>query len=131
MHVYPCHTDYAGVVWHGSYVEWLEAARVDCLRSWGIAYADLVALGCNLPVVDLSIRYRRPILMGMDVLVCARLLAPKRLRLPWEYEIRSGDRQTLYTTATVTLVPVDLQGNLMGRIPPVLQAILPSHGKNT
>ncbi|NEO28658.1 MAG: acyl-CoA thioesterase, partial [Kamptonema sp. SIO4C4] len=29
----PHHTDYAGVVWHGSYISWLEEARVECLRS--------------------------------------------------------------------------------------------------
>ncbi len=27
----PHHTDYAGVVWHGSYIIWLEEARVECL----------------------------------------------------------------------------------------------------
>lgn len=57
----PRHTDYAGVVWHGSYITWMEEARVECLRSIGIDVADLAALGCDLPVVDLSVRYHRPL----------------------------------------------------------------------
>ena len=30
--VLPQHTDHAGVMWHGSYLAWLEEARVDALR---------------------------------------------------------------------------------------------------
>ncbi|HBY76317.1 MAG TPA: acyl-CoA thioesterase, partial [Cyanobacteria bacterium UBA11148] len=56
VRVHPHHTDYAGVVWHGTYITWMEEARVECLRSIGIDYADLVALGCELPVVELSLR---------------------------------------------------------------------------
>ncbi|MGK7889349.1 MAG: acyl-CoA thioesterase, partial [Leptolyngbyaceae cyanobacterium] len=130
VRVHPCHTDYAGVVWHGTYVEWLEAARIECLRSWGVDYTDLAHQGCNLPVVDLAIQYRRPLLMGMEILVCARLRSPQKLRLQWEYEIRSGDRQILYTTATVTLVPVDPQGKLMRQLPPVFQGVLNNHLEN-
>ena len=59
----PHHTDYAGIVWHGSYLAWMEEARVECLRSIGIEFADLVALGCDLPVVELSIRYHQPCLL--------------------------------------------------------------------
>ncbi|NEQ96969.1 MAG: acyl-CoA thioesterase [Cyanothece sp. SIO2G6] len=127
IRVYPHHTDYAGIVWHGAYVQWLEAARVECLQSWGLTYNDLVEQGCSLPVVDLSIQYHRPLLMGMDALVCAWLRPPKKLRLQWDYAIRSGDRQTLYTTATITLVPVDRQGKLMRQLPPILQDILNSY----
>lgn len=60
----PHHTDYAGIVWHGTYLTWMEEARVECLRSIGIEFADLVALGCDLPVVELSIRYHRSVQLG-------------------------------------------------------------------
>ncbi len=29
VHAFPHHTDYAGVVWHGTYVNWMEEARVE------------------------------------------------------------------------------------------------------
>ena len=35
VRVQPHHTDYAGVVWHGTYLTWMEEARVECLRSIG------------------------------------------------------------------------------------------------
>jgi acyl-CoA thioesterase FadM len=49
--VQPHHTDYAGVVWHGTYLAWMEEARVAALRTVGVEFADLVAMGCDLPVI--------------------------------------------------------------------------------
>lgn len=37
MRVLPQHTDYAGVLWHGAYVQWLEEARVEALQAAGLA----------------------------------------------------------------------------------------------
>ncbi|MGJ3247724.1 MAG: acyl-CoA thioesterase [Elainellaceae cyanobacterium] len=114
----PHHTDYAGVVWHGSYIAWMEEARVECLRSLGISFADLVAIGCDLPVIDLSIRYHRPLLMGAEAIIKTRTQPIAGVRLKWDYEIQSPDQNHLYVTAQVTLVPVDReQGKVMRRLP--------------
>lgn len=67
--VYPHHTDYAGVVWHGTYIKWLEEARIACLQSIGLDYADLVQLGCELPVIALSTRYHSFLKMGMTAII--------------------------------------------------------------
>ncbi len=64
VRVYPHHTDYSGAVWHGTYLAWMEEARVESLRSLGIQYADWVAQGLELPVVELSLRYHRAVQMG-------------------------------------------------------------------
>ncbi|HBE33218.1 MAG TPA: acyl-CoA thioesterase, partial [Cyanobacteria bacterium UBA11368] len=114
----PHHTDYAGVVWHGSYIAWMEEARVECLRSIGIEFADLVALGCDLPVVELSVRYHRALRLGMTAVVRARMLEINGVRLNWDYQIQSLDGQELYVTAQVTLVAVDMEkGKIMRQLP--------------
>jgi len=121
----PHHTDYAGIVWHGSYVSWLEEARVECLRSLGIEFADLVAIGCDLPVVELSLRYHRQIKLGMAAIVRARMAAMEGVRLNWEYLIQSPDGQETYVTAQVTLVAVDREkGKIMRQLPPAMQDAL-------
>lgn len=120
VRVQPHHTDYAGVVWHGSYITWMEAARVECLRDAGISFADLVAEGIDLPVVNMSLRYHQIIKMGEMADVMARLAPPDRLRLNWEYEIRT-ERQ-LCVTATVSLVAVDRsKGKVLRAMPLLLQ----------
>jgi acyl-CoA thioester hydrolase len=90
VRVHPHHTDYAGIVWHGTYVTWMEAARVEYLRSHGLNFADWVASGVDLPVVDLTLRYRQSLLMGMDAVVKAWLEPRRGVRLVWQYDIQNA-----------------------------------------
>ena len=124
IRVQPHHTDYAGIAWHGSYIEWMEEARVECLRSIGINFAGLVALGCDLPVVDLSVRYHRQLRLGMAGIVRTRMAEISGVRLNWDYQVQSPDGQELYVTARVTLVAVDREkGKIMRQLPPGVEQI--------
>jgi acyl-CoA thioester hydrolase len=123
--VYPHHTDYGGIVWHGSYLTWMEEARVECLSSIGINFADLVALGCDLPVVDLSLRYHRSLRMGESAIIKTRTVDMEGVRIVWEYEIESPDRSTIYLTGMVTLVAVDREkGKIMRQLPTTVKDAL-------
>ncbi|MEG4580252.1 thioesterase family protein [Microcoleus sp. MON1_C5] len=125
VRVYPHHTDYSGAVWHGTYLAWMEEARVESLRSLGIQYADWVAQGLELPVVELSLRYHRAVQMGQSVAVRTRIAATEGVRLLWDYQIRSADTQELYVTAQVTLVGVDRDKNkIIRQLPPALKEAL-------
>jgi acyl-CoA thioester hydrolase len=123
--VYPHHTDYGGVVWHGTYLAWMEEARVACLKSIGIDFADLVAMGCDLPVVDVSIRYHRALKMGESAIVKTRTIDMEGVRIIWEYEIESVDRSIVYLTGMVTLVAVDREkGKIMRQLPATVRDAL-------
>lgn len=125
IRVYPHHTDHSGIVWHGTYVQWLEEARVEYLRVQGLEYRELVALGCELPVVELSIRYHQSLQMGEEALVQTRMREISGVRMHWDYRIQSLDRETLYLTAEVTLVAVDREkGKIMRGLPPSVKEIL-------
>jgi acyl-CoA thioester hydrolase len=123
--VHPHHTDYGGIVWHGTYLTWMEEARVQCLKSIGIDFADLVSLGCDLPVVDLSIRYRRALKMGESAIVKTRMIDMTGVRIVCEYEIQSVDRAIIYLTGVVTLVAVDREkGKIMRQLPATVKDAL-------
>jgi len=135
--VQPHHTDYAGIVWHGTYLTWLETARVEYLRSRGIGYEDLVKAGLDLPVVDLQIRYHQAIRMGTAIRVRTRLQPQSGVRLTWDYALTSIDQQTVYATATVNLIALQRPlgetessstgaGKILRRLPTVLQQALDS-----
>jgi acyl-CoA thioester hydrolase len=116
--VHPHHTDYGGVVWHGAYITWLEEARVQCLRSIGINFADLVAAGCDMPVVEMSLRYHRALRMGESAIVKTKMRNLDSVRINWDYEIQSTDRETLHLSGRVSLVAVDLEkGKIMRQLP--------------
>lgn len=125
VQVYPHHTDYAGVVWHGTYLTWMEAARVEYLRSIGINFADLVNLGCDLPVIELSIRYHLALRMGETAIVKTRLNDITGVRLNWDYKIQSPDDRHLYVTGKVILVAIDRdKGKIMRQLPPNVKNML-------
>lgn len=125
IRVQPHHTDYAGIAWHGSYIAWMEEARVECLRSIGVIFADLVAIGCDLPVVELALRYHRPLRLGMAAVVRTRIAQMSGVRINWDYQIQSPDAKELYVTARVTLVALDREkGKIMRQLPPAFSNAL-------
>lgn len=116
--VHPHHTDYGGIAWHGSYISWMEEARVECLRAVGMDYAELVALGCELPVVELNVRYHHSLKMGMQATVKTKIVESIAPRICWQYKIESPTGEQTYLTAKVTLVPVDRhKGKIMRQLP--------------
>jgi len=118
VQAFPHDTDYGGVVWHGAYLTWLEEARVEYLRSLGVRFSDLVAMGCDLPVVELTTRYHRPLRMGESAILRTRMQQLNGVRLVWDYQLVSPDGQTLYLTSQVTLVTVDREkGKIMRQLP--------------
>lgn len=123
--VHPHHTDYGGIAWHGSYLTWMEAARVECLRALGLEFAELVTLGCDLPVVTLNLRYHRPARLGESLAVKTRMVGVDGVRIPWDYEIVSLGTQELYLSGQVVLVAVDREkGRILRQLPPAVQAAL-------
>jgi acyl-CoA thioester hydrolase len=123
--VYPHHTDYSGFVWHGAYVTWLEEARVECLKSMGIDFADVVKIGCNLPVVEMSLRYHQSLEMGASAVVKCKVQNLEGARIKWDYEIQSIDQTITYTTAIVALVAVNMEnGKIMRQLPATVKEAL-------
>ena len=121
----PHHTDYSGTVWHGNYIAWMEEARVEYLRSVGVEFADLVAMGCDLPVVELSLRYNRPVRLGESAIVKTRLSESTGVRLDWDHRIESPNGEELFITGKVTLVGVDREkGKIMRQLPPSVKDAL-------
>ncbi|HSM81853.1 MAG TPA: thioesterase family protein [Nodosilinea sp.] len=121
--VQPHHTDYAGIVWHGTYVAWMEEARVNCLSACGLTFADWVRAGVDLPVVDLALKYRRSLALGDRALVKARLAPTRGVRLVWHYDIQNAATHETCIEATVTLAAVDFTTRrVLRRLPDHLQA---------
>src|SRR5437667_1640166 len=70
------------VVWHGHYVRFLELARSALLDKLDYNYPQMLASGFLWPVVDLRIRYVRPIRFAQQVTVTATLIEfENRLRI--------------------------------------------------
>ncbi|MEO1127160.1 MAG: thioesterase family protein [Cyanobacteria bacterium J06639_16] len=123
--VHPHHTDYAGIAWHGTYIAWMEEARLACLQAVGSPFADMVSLGADLQVAELSLRYHLPLRLGSAAVIKTYMAPIRGVRYNWHYEIRSLESDALCVSGLVTLVPVDRQkGKIIRQVPEALQTLL-------
>ena len=65
--VLPQHTDHAGVMWHGAYLNWLEESRIKALNESGLHYSDLLNNNFELPVSMLTVKYKAPIRLNDQI----------------------------------------------------------------
>ena len=56
--VYYSDTDSFGIVWHGSYLRWLEMGRVELCEAMGLNMLELEQQDIVLPVTNMNIRYK-------------------------------------------------------------------------
>ena len=125
VRVQPHHTDYGGVVWHGTYISWMETARIECLRSHNMDFANWVSCGVDLPVVDLSLQYHQPLRLGDEAVVITWLQPRRGIRLVWQYQIQNQATQATCVTGLVTLVPVNTQQRkILRQLPEPVQSDL-------
>ena len=93
-------TDMMGVVYHGSYLPWLEVGRTTLLKEIGLPYRELEAQGFFLPVLEIAVKYLRPAVYDDAVTVITMLREKPLLRIELEYEVRRGE-DLLATARTV------------------------------
>ena len=104
--VIPFHdVDVMEVVWHGHYVKYLEIARCALLDKIDYNYPQMKASGYAWPVIDMRIRYPRPLLFQQIVRVKAKLEEwENRLKVSYLIEdAASGQRLTRAYTVQVAL----------------------------
>ena len=103
--VLPQNTDHAGVMWHGSYLSWLEEARINALSQVGMSYKDISNEGFELPVVDLQIRYISPLIHGEQVLIKSWVSRGKGPRWKWETKfLRDSDKADAIANIDLVLI---------------------------
>jgi acyl-CoA thioester hydrolase len=83
-------TDMMGVVYHGSYLPWLEVARTALLAAEGLPYRELEAQGYFLPVIEVNLRYHKPARYADTVAIRAVIREKPALRLRIDYELFRG-----------------------------------------
>ena len=104
--VLPQHSDHAGVMWHGTYFNWLEEGRVNALSSAGVNYFDLIKEGFELPLIDTSIKYIKPLFIGDKITIESifNISESPRIKINSKF---IGKSKKVLTKAEVNLVLVD------------------------
>ena len=93
-------TDQMGVIHHAAYVKWMEEARVAYLDQLGLGYVEIERQGLVVPVVGISIEYKRPVSFFDEVEVEVRVQKYSGRVLELGYTMRNLTKKTLCTRAT-------------------------------
>ena len=79
--VLPQHTDHAGVMWHGSYLNFLEESRIDAFNNLGTSYSELSKKGFEIPVISVQLKYKISFFHGEKVLLVSQFKVENKIRL--------------------------------------------------
>lgn len=101
-------TDQMGVVYHGNYAQYFEIGRVEWLRNQGISYKWMEENGIMLPVVSLSMDYKKPAKYDDLLTVTTILKKQSSVKIEFDYEIRNQEGELL-TTGYSMLVFVNMK----------------------
>ena len=123
VRVYFQDTDAGGVVYHASYVNFMERARTEWLRTHGYSNAGLMKeFGVVFVVRSLKLDYLKPALLDDLLSVTAQIKEIGRSRLNLLQSVLRGNE--LLTEAEVHLVCVSLQGFKPVSVPEALRGRL-------
>ena len=117
-------TDQMGVVYHGNYAQYFEMGRVEWLRNIGFSYKIMEQQGIMLPVVSLSMNYKKPARYDDLLRVRTILKSQSSVKIEFDYEI-FNEQDELLTIANSVLVFVDMK-TTRPTVPPsfILEKIL-------
>ena len=101
-------TDQMGVVYHGNYIPYFEIGRVEWLRNKGISYKSLEESGIALPIVSMTINYKKSARYDDLLIVRTKFKKNSTVKIEFDCEIWS-EQNELLTTATFILVFVNLK----------------------
>ena len=118
-------TDKMDMVYHGSYIPMLEAARVDTLREIGWIYDEMEKAGILLPVVDLQVKYFIPARYDQILRIETHVTESPTSRLKFSFSI--FHEESLLVKAQVCLAFVDASSSRPTRAPEKLIESLESH----
>lgn len=97
--------DSMGIVWHGSYVKYLEDGREAFGKKYGISYMDVFKKhGFMIPIVKLEIDYKNQLFYEDEIIIKTVFKDSPAAKICFEYEIyRKSDNDLILRAETVQI----------------------------
>ena len=95
-------TDAYGVVWHGSYLRWMEEGRVELLEDYGLKIDKLQHEDdVVMPVIELDIKYKYSAKLMDEIVLKTKIIDLTKTTVTFLQEIFIKETNKLCTSATV------------------------------
>ncbi len=95
------------VAWHGSYALYLEDAREFWGAKYGLGYQDFMNNHYYAPIVEMDIRYKKPLFYGMKARIDIIYQPTISSKIVFDYEIYNFADDSLIATAHTVQVFID------------------------
>jgi acyl-CoA thioester hydrolase len=118
--VYYSDTDAYGVVWHGSYLRWLEMGRVELCELIGYNLIELEAQNIVMPVVNINVRYKSSAKLNDKMIIETSVQKFNSLSVSFEQRILDKETGKIFVEAIVDVVAIDKNGKLYRKMPQIL-----------
>lgn len=118
--VYYSDTDAYGVVWHGSYLKWLEMGRVELCEKMGHNLIELQNQSIVLPVVNLNVQYKSSAKLNDEIIIETRIQKFNSLCVTFQQKISDKQTGKTFIEALIDVVAIDNNGKLYRKMPQVL-----------
>lgn len=114
--------DSMGIVWHGNYVKYLEDAREEFGKKYGLGYMDVYNhYGFMLPIVKLDIDYKNQLFYGDEAEMTISIIENPASKLIFEYELRRKKDNLLILNAISIQVFMNSNRKLELNTPPFFE----------
>ena len=119
--VYYADTDSYGVVWHGTYLRWMEQGRIEICRGAGIDLVELKKNDVAIPVTNINIRYKASAKLDDKIIVETEIKEVSPIRVTFFQSVKDKLSEKVFVSAEVQVVAVNNEGKIYRRIPDVLK----------
>ena len=109
--------DSMSIVWHGSYPLYFEDAREAFGKKYGLGYMTIFGNGYYAPLVDLSFKFKSPIIYEMQPEIRITYVPTESAKIVFDYEIVDPETGTVHATGRSVQVFLDRDYQLVWENP--------------
>lgn len=128
VRVYLEDTDAGGVVYHGSYLRYMERVRTEWLRNAGIQHSETYEDALSFVVHKLNMSFLRPARLDTTLEISCQVDKATAARIIFTQDVTDLDNGTVYCRAEAHIACIDMKSARPRRLPAHLLAALTPPG---
>ena len=113
-------TDAYGVVWHGTYLRWLEKGRVLFCENLGLDLTKLLKQNIILPVTSINIKYKASAKLNDNIKITTKMSKKTVLSAAFLQTVTDKENDKLFVKAEVEIAAISNEGKLYRKFPEIL-----------
>ncbi len=109
--------DSMGILWHGSYVKYLEDGREAFGKEYKLGYLDTLTEGYFVPLTQMNMDFKKPLVYGDSAIIKTTFVNSEAAKIQYKYEIRNKKDNSVVLTADSVQVFLDKKYQLVWNSP--------------